>query len=495
MKVDLVAGCRRLHALSRVMVALAAVVAVACSAPAGRLRLDPASPFDSPPSVRPDRSGVIGEWQGTLRPPGGSLRLRVAIFGTDGTLAAEVVSIDQGNAVVPVSRVVRLGARLHLELRAVGAEYDGVIQQGPYGDEIAGTFKQGELDMPLTLRRATGEPPLNRPQEPRRPFPYREEAVRFENRAASASFAATLTLPHGRGPFPAVVLLTGSGPQDRDESVFGHKPFLLLADALTRRGVAVLRADDRGVGGSRGDPNAPTTELASDALAGVAYLRERPEVDGKRIGLLGHSEGATVATIAAARTPELAFVVLLAPPSVAGDELLLLQGRRLLALAGADEVASAEYHARQEEIFAAIEASDTEVARRRVKQLLRTAMPLATDRDIEVRARELTGPWFKAFLTLDPRDSLQAVSAPLLAVFGELDAQVPVEENERALRQALEGGPRRDVSIRRLPGLNHLLQRCQTGAPSEYSIVEETMAPAALSLIVDWVADQTGAGR
>jgi pimeloyl-ACP methyl ester carboxylesterase len=345
---------------------------------------------------------------------------------------------------------------------------------------------------------------LARPQEPKKPYPYLEEEVSYENKQAGVKFAGTLTLPRSQGPFPAVLLITGSGPQDRDETVFGHRPFLILADYLTRRGIAVLRVDDRGVGGSTGsNADATSEDFVSDTLAGVAFLKGRKEINPKQIGLIGHSEGGMIGPMAAVKSKDVAFLVLLAGPGLPGKDVLVLQGQAILKAKGAAESILAFQRTLQQRMFAVVqEEKENAAAEKKLRQVIaeETAKLSEEDRkalgDVKASAegqiQTVLSPWFRFFLTFDPRPTLRQVRCPVLALNGEKDVQVDAKENLAAIDKALKDGGNKDVTVKALPELNHLFQTCQTGGLAEYSKIEETFAPAALEVIGDWIVRQTG---
>jgi pimeloyl-ACP methyl ester carboxylesterase len=302
-----------------------------------------------------------------------------------------------------------------------------------------------------------------------------------------------------------VLLISGSGPQDRNQTVFGHRTFLVLADYLTRRGVAVLRVDDRGVGGSTGTTaRANSKDLAGDALAGIAYLKGRKEVDAGRIGLIGHSEGGLIASLVASESNGVAFVVLLAAPGVKGKELMYLQGETILRAAGASREHIAWHRALQARIFEVLEReANDEAARKQIGQLLAAEFAqLGGDgadkavADLKAaaveQARRAARPHVRFALTYDPGPVLEQVHCPVLALAGERDVQVPPRENLRGIAAALRAGGNRNCTVKEVPKLNHLLQTCGTGAVSEYGKIEETLAPAALELIGDWVLKRAG---
>jgi pimeloyl-ACP methyl ester carboxylesterase len=322
-----------------------------------------------------------------------------------------------------------------------------------------------------------------------KPYPYRDEEVAYDNKAANITLAATLTLPPGPGPFPAVLLITGSGPQDRDEAILGHRPFLVLADYLTRRGIAVLRADDRGVGKSGGAfGTATTVDFATDAEAGVAYLRTRPEIDAKKIGLVGHSEGGVIAPLVASRNPAVAFIVMMAGSGVPGDEIIVAQTTLMSQVSGlgADQVEKNSALERQILAIVKEEKDDAALAVKLRDALQGTVRP----EDMEQQIKALSAPWYRYFLTYDPVPALKRVTCPVLAINGERDLQVPPKQNLPAIRKALESSGNTRVEVVELAGLNHLFQSAKTGLPGEYAQIEETMSPVALELIAGWIKKQ-----
>ncbi|HEY0006295.1 MAG TPA: alpha/beta fold hydrolase, partial [Pyrinomonadaceae bacterium] len=364
-------------------------------------------------------------------------------------------------------------------------------------------WQQGPAPFPLVFKRTEKAAVLNRPQEPKRPFPYDEKEVAYENKRDKVKLAGTLTLPRTPGPFPAVLLITGSGPQDRDESLMGHKPFLVLSDYLTRAGVAVLRVDDRGVGGSsRGGPDDTSENYTEDVLAGVEFLKSQKEINPRQIGLVGHSEGGMIAPMAAARSKDIAFIVLMAGPGLPGDKLLMMQSDLLMR--AQSEEAFARYNAWFANILA-ISKSETDQAAaekkmrqevdRRVAEIAETQkQELATFRSMmEAQSKIFLSPWFRYFLNYDPRPTLMQVKIPVLAINGERDLQVPPREDLAAIEEALRAGGNSDFQTVLMPNLNHLFQTSRTGAPAEYGQIEETIAPVALKTIADWILKHTSA--
>lgn len=331
-----------------------------------------------------------------------------------------------------------------------------------------------------------------RPQEPKPPFPYLEEQVRYPNPAATdVVLAGTFTKPKSQGPFPAVLLITGAGPQDRDETISGHKPFLLLADYLTRRGIAVLRVDDRGTGESTGKfENSTTEDFASDAEAGVRYLLSRSDVDTRHVGLLGHGEGAIIAPMVAVKIPQVSFLVLLAATGVPGEEVLLAQTAQAEEAAGIpDEQIDADYKIGKK-LYDLVRAGKPESELRQALFALRPKYEPFIER-WQRQLHHLETPWLRFFLAYDPAPTLQQVKCPVLALDGEKDMNVDASQNIRAIKEALVRGHSRDFKTRILPGLNYMFQTAKTGLASEYETIPETISPTALSLIGNWIAQHT----
>jgi len=445
-------------------------------------------------------SGVEGNWQGALDVGAFKLRLVLKISkSADGKLTATVDSLDQNAKDLVVDTITLQDGTLNFEMKALGASYVGML--GKDGSQLTGKFTQGGAVFPLDFKRVTDvtQMELNRPQTPKKPYPYKEEEVSYENKQDQVKLAATLTLPPGDGPFPAVVLITGSGPQDRNESLLGHQPFLVLADYLTRRGIAVLRADDRGIGGtSKGGPNDTTENYAADALAGVEFLKTRKEINAKQIGLIGHSEGGMAAPMAAAKSNDVAFIVLMAGPGIAGEKLLTKQIGLIAEAECEKEVARAIAEGRQL-MATVVQEKDNAVARQKLHEgaVKRTeAAKKKIDAQLanaDAQSAVWATPWFRYFLSYDPRPILMKVRVPVLAINGEKDLQVPAKDDLEGIEEALKAAGNKDYKIVLLPNLNHLFQTTKTGAPSEYAEIEETLAPILLQTIGDWIAAHTTA--
>jgi len=437
------------------------------------------------PDPLPVIAGLDGDWAGAIQPGGATIRLIVHVrTDTRGTVVS-LDSPDQGAFDLPLRTLKRDGQKVSFAIN--GSRYDGTLSAD--GRAIDGTWTGVTYKGPLTFTSrpvATSGP--KRPQTPQPPFPYRTEQVVVQS-APGVKLAGTLTLPPGKGPFPAAVMITGSGAQDRDETILGHKPFAVIADRLTRDGIAVLRVDDRGFAQSTGDfATATDDDFAVDAAANVAFLRRRPDIDPARIGLIGHSEGGLVAPKVAARDRKLAFIVLMAGPGVPLSEVLRAQRAALAPAMGLspDEIRTTQ--ALIDHVIAAMRgAKDEADARARALKVIEAEGSAA------IRARgpamslaaQLSSGWMRNLVDYDPAPTLAKVKCPILALNGSKDGQVPPQQNLPAIRAATRGNP--DTTIVELPGLNHLFQTAKTGAVGEYADIEETVAPIALDTISAWI--------
>ena len=437
-------------------------------------------------------STTDGLWYGKLAVGPRQLRLAFTIKGNSATMN----SLDQRSGEIPATSVEASDNSLRIEFAPLRATLAGTIT----GDHFDGTWGQSGMTLPLKLDRVDAIPKSQRPQEPSKPYPYDAEDVAFTNAKAKITLAGTLTKPREGGPFPAVVLITGSGPQDRDETVFEHKPFLVLADSLTRHGIAVLRVDDRGVGASGGSRTEATSEdYADDAIAAVDFLATRKDIDAKRIGLAGHSEGGMIAPIAANRSKRIAFLVLLAAPGIRGDELTVLQSKAMLRVNGASEEQIAVFGDLQRAAVAKVKSTTDET---KLRDELRdvfnealTKLPAdqrvafgSVDALIDSQMKRVSSPWFRYLLAFEPAPLLRKVKVPVLALNGSKDVQVPPKENLAAIKIALSANKR--ATTMELEGLNHLFQTAPTGAMAEYANIEETFAPKAMDTIAEGVLAQ-----
>ncbi len=464
---------------------------------------DHALAFTRVQAPAPQAGDPRGLWAGSTEVGEGTLRLRLRIVDAPcGALMLTLDSPDQAQLGLPCTALSWRAEVLLFELDYLGFSAEATLAAD--GQSLEVRMRQGRYAFESSRRRLEHEPELRRPQEPKGPLPYATEAVSVDHAEAGVRLAGTMTIPAGQGPFPAVVLVSGSGPQDRDETVFDHKPFLVLADHLTRRGIAVLRYDDRGCGASTGAfSGATSAEFALDALACLRWLRARTEVDATALGLIGHSEGGVVAPLAAVRDSSVRYLVLLAGPSLRGDDMLVAQGRALQRASGVSDQ-QVEEDARVRGIL--FEALAEEPDDRRALSLMEARYEawiatLAPERARAVRERfdgeseesllemlrRFREPWMRFFLDLDPRQALGEVRCPVLALFGERDVQVPPRANAGEMARALAEGACSDYSVVTLPGLNHMFQSCGSGAIGEYAEIEETMAPSALDAVSDWI--------
>ncbi|MEM7247734.1 MAG: alpha/beta fold hydrolase, partial [Acidobacteriota bacterium] len=447
-------------------------------------------------------SGGKESWAGSVTLPGdaGTLDYTVTIEpGADGWTGTIDIPA-QGAIGVELADVVRTDSELAFRIDQAGADFSHALT----GDEGSGKLEQSGMTMAGSVRRLQGEEAKqaaegpNRPQKPEGPFPYQQWEVTYKNPKDGTRLAGTLTVPEGKGPFPAAVLITGSGPQDRNESLMGHEPFHVIADHLSRRGIAVLRSDDRGVGESQGDFSAATThDFVGDARGAIKFLRTLKTIDSKRIGVIGHSEGGLIAPFVAEKERKLAFAVLLAGTGVPGDEILYEQVGAILRASGADEADVKKSQAAQREVMDALTRGVPEdELRKQIRALIKTQVQGLADDQIDemvdAQVGTVTSPWFRTFLELDPRPALRRTRCPVLALNGSLDVQVLPDQNLPEIEKALRAGGNRDITIRELPGLNHLFQHATTGGMEEYAVIEETFAPEALEAMTTWIQDRMG---
>jgi pimeloyl-ACP methyl ester carboxylesterase len=433
---------------------------------------------------------VEGLWQSALETHGLRLRLQLHVaHDTDGQLVGALDSLDQQVDGLPAIRMEFKEAAFRFEIPAVAGVFQGTLN--PAKNKLIGTWSQTGAEEKIEFVRSDQPLELRRPQTPTKPYPYREEDVSFSNSAAGVTLAGTLTLPKGTGPFPAALLIAGSGPNDRDEALASHRPFLVLADHLTRNGIAVLRYDKRGIGKSTGSTDKATTvDLAADAQAGIAYLKTRKEIDPAKIALIGHSEGAMIAPLIASRTKDVAWVVLLAAPATFGEETLLNQSALIGKAADlTDEQLEASLNFDQAAYDLVRTEKDPAALREKLNALVRetglgAAMPPTV---METQMRMMESPWFRFFLDYDPLPNLKTLQVPVLALYGQKDLQVPAKANLPVLKQALQDAGNKDVDVRELPDLNHLFQHAYSGTPIEYAAIEETFSPDAMQIISDWV--------
>lgn len=457
-----------------------------------------------------DEPNVVEIWTGTMDAGIRKLRMQFRVVEDDESRSVLMDSLTEGINGVPGEYSFDDG-EVTFKFGGGNATYSGTLNDGE--NEIEGNWEQSGVKIPLTLERkeeseSDEEYRPNRPQTPEPPFPYEAVEVKVPNTDADVVLSGTLTLPEGDGPFPAAILVSGSGPQDRDETLLEHKPFLVIADALSRRGIAVLRYDDRGVGGSTGEfGEATTKDFANDASACVDFLMEHESIDANAIGIIGHSEGGLVGPLVAASRDDLGYVVMLAGPGVTGEEIIYAQTRRI---AGASGESESNLDAQEKMLRSVIEIIKSDLSAEEEEAKINEAIEVALqeldfeDPDVDdVEAAKATAkeqmkaqfgqfqtPWFRFFLVHDPAPVLKQVECPVLSLIGEKDLQVPYDQNIPVITKALEAAPTTDVEIVMLPELNHLFQHSDTGSPLEYQDIEETFDPATLELMADWIRER-----
>jgi len=440
---------------------------------------------------------ITGQWNGILKIQGIQLRIVFHIEKENGEYISTMDSPDQGANGIPVTNTSYDNSTLIFKIASAGIKYEGTLNEE---NIFIGTFKQAGLSLPLDLsREQTEKEKMNRLQEPTKPFPYYSEDVKFNNTKDSIELAGTLTLPKKDGIFPVVVLISGSGPQNRNEELLGHKPFLVLADHLTKNGIAVLRFDDRGIGESTGNfQEATTVGFASDVKSAVEYLKSRKEINKNKIGLIGHSEGGIIAPMVAAELEDINFIVLLAGTGISGDQLLLLQQELIGKASGMSETEIEKVWAINKGAFDIVLKSDnndslnielTNYIKKAIRDNPESEKPdgMSEDDYIKLQVKQLTNPWMTYFLKHDPALILEKVKCNVLAINGEKDLQVPAKINLEAIKSALEKGGNNNVTIKELSNLNHLFQECETGLPNEYGTIEQTFSPVALEEITNWI--------
>jgi len=437
-----------------------------------------------------------GSWLGKISTNGVDLRLIFNLKLNDkDSLIATADSPDQGAKNIPLGRVILNDKKLTIQAPTLMGEYNGTIT----GDStIDGTWTQRGSTFTVNLNKLKTAFSVNRPQEPKPPFPYTSEDVTFTNDKFNIKLAGTLTIPAGKGPFKTVIMITGSGAQNRNEELMGHKPFLVIADYLSRNGIAVLRYDDRGVGGSQGKySEATSADLATDAEAAFHFLINNPKINQKEIGFIGHSEGGLIAPIVAASNHSVGFIVSLAGPGVTGQQIIVRQSEDISRLSGVKEEAIKETTETNKKLYSVLrKEKDNKLAETKIltiyKKILEKKKTSNEDTEKAVNQLKLTFgantyTWFRYFIMTDPAIFWKKVKCPVLALDGEKDLQVAADENLRDIEKVLRSSGNSSIKIVKLPGLNHLFQHCKTGLPAEYNTIEETFSPEALKIIADWI--------
>jgi pimeloyl-ACP methyl ester carboxylesterase len=440
---------------------------------------------------------ITGSWTGMLAIQGTKLPLIFNFTKTDVGYTATMDSPNQGAKGIPVSNLIFTNKNLSVNVTAAAIKYTGKWTSDA---EIIGTFEQGAFSTPLTLTKGVVQ--NTRPQEPLIPYPYYTENIQFVNKKENLSFGGTLTLPKKEGQFPAVILISGSGQQNRNSEILGHKPFLIISDYLTRNGIAVLRYDDRGVGESEGNPNTATSaDFANDARAAIEYLRTRKEVISKQIGIIGHSEGGMIAPMLAADDKNIAFLVLLAGTGVAGDVLLIDQNYQVGKLSGMSEEQLQAAKLTNQKIYDILKSEiDLDAVKTKLTAYFQTNIDKLPESERPSKEeinktlkQEVDGiavPWLRYFIAYNPKDNLKKVTCPVLVLNGQKDIQVTADLNTKGITDALKEGENKKVTLQIFPGINHLFQHCTTCKVEEYSLIDETFAPEVLTTMSDWIQQQ-----
>lgn len=453
-------------------------------------------------NILAQENNLVGSWSGKLKLQSGiQLTVVFNISYSDGKYSSTLDSPDQGVKGIPCGEVKVEYDSVKIDVPVIAGGYRGKINQK--SKTISGIWTQAGSSFELDLEYSKEFVGPNRPQEPKPPFPYNSENVKFFNEKDSLTLGGTLTYPKEGDKFPAVVLISGSGAQNRDEEIFGHKPFLVISDVLTKNGFAVLRFDDRGVGESEGDHSIATTyDFAEDVKAAVKFLRSRKEINKDKIGLIGHSEGAIIAAIVASADDKISFVVLMAGPGVPGDSILYLQTELIYRAEGQSEEKINEILTGLREVYSILKSdSDESVIKEKIRKKYQEQFEKMSDEEkkqfgdlntyIEMEIRITTSPWFREFLKFDPKPFLEKVKCPVLAINGEKDLQVPPKQNLPAIKEALERGGNKNFITKELPGLNHLFQTSKFGTIGEYGVIDETISNDALDIITNWLKQVT----
>lgn len=449
-------------------------------------------------SINSTAQEISGSWTGILEIQGTELPLILNFTKSETSYKATLDSPKQGAKDIPVDEVIFSNKKLTVKINAFAIEYIGEWKSNK---EILGTFKQGNFSAPMNLTNGAVE--IKKSQTPAEPFPYHTEKVEFKNTTENILLAGTLSLPKKEGKFPAVILISGSGQQNRDSEIMGHKPFLVISDYLTRNGIAVLRYDDRGVGESSGDPTFSTSaNFANDAAGAIEYLRSRKEIDSKKIGIIGHSEGGMIAPMLSANDKNIAFIVLLAGTGVPGDLLLLNQTYEIGKSQGLTEQQLQDAKIINQKIYNTIKSEQDELAMKKkltaileseMDQLPEAEHPSKAEREqaLKKQVDAMTIPWITYFIRYNPHENLKKTKCPVLVLNGEKDIQVTAKLNTEGIAKSLQEGKNKNVQIKIFPNLNHLFQHCIECSVAEYAQIDETFSTEVLKTISDWIHKQT----
>ena len=438
-----------------------------------------------------------GYWSGNINVGSTELELVIKIKHLENdSIHASLDSPDQGVKDIAVSEVIIREDSLIIKVKKLNASYKGHLIND---STMEGSWKQSGKSFTLNIKKVNKINELRRPQEPKPPYPYLEQEVSFINKKDNISLGGTLTYPKGNGPFITVVMVTGSGQQNRDEELMGHKPFKVIADFLTRNGIAVLRIDDRGIGTSGGNISTSTTfDFVKDINAAIAFVQKNPFVKASHIGIIGHSEGGLIAPIVASGNKKVSFIVLMAGPGVSGKDIILTQSAQISKAMGKDTTEIAEDNLINKELYQIVMTTDdNKKAREEIEKVFKKHSEGLSEKEIEDKGLDFANreraimtllvPWFKTFLKTDPAKYLAKVKCPVLAMNGAKDLQVDANINLPAIENALKKGKNKQYTIKKFDGLNHLFQLCDTGLMKEYSRIEETIHPEVLEYMTKWI--------
>ena len=463
-------------------------VIIGCSTSIGEIPVESAPVIEAQTGeVAMDLSGI---WEGLLKvQPGVELKLLFIIEKTKDGYTSMLNIPQQGVTGLPIdSTTFSASGELEFVISSIKARFTGTLQALGGVAMIEGTFEQSGFKFPLALAPSLQPMPAGKPQDPIPPYPYISEDVEFIQQPDGFTLAGTVTRPKAAGKYPAVVLVTGSGSQDRDEAIMGHRPFLVLSDALTKAGIVVLRYDDRGFAQSKGDASAATTmDFALDATSAFAFLTNQPYVDKTKVGILGHSEGGVIAPIVASNNQEVGFIILMAGTGVDGMEVLKDQTAAILRAQGAPEAYISQIVALNESIYRMIIEPSVDMEDQKQKVAAKLTSLGVGPEEVKAQIAALFSPWYRYFLMLDPADYLEKTRVPVLVLNGTKDIQVTSTLNVPAIEAALIRGGNTQSTTIVYEGLNHLFQPAQTGSVEEYASIEITIDPQVLNDIATWI--------
>ncbi|MGY3794453.1 alpha/beta hydrolase family protein [Aquimarina sp. 433] len=432
---------------------------------------------------------IVGDWKGTVDIRGSKLDIAFHIEKVDTIYTATLDIPAQGLNGAKASNTKVDNTSVIITFSDLKLAYEGVLNDD---GEIIGNMKQGGFPIPLNLKKGTVI--LNRPQEPKPPFNYYSEEITFVSNADNVSLKGTLTLPEKNGQFPLVIIVSGSGPQNRDGDMFGHKPYLVLADHLTKNGIAVFRFDERGVGESGGDFGKVTIELSSlDVKSAIDFLKERKEINNAKIGLIGHSIGGIVTPKVASENKKISFLVLLAAPGVPGDQLMLSQKAAFEKDMGLNELQIQQGQKIVKEAYDIIKEAklDNQSLKDSIHSFYKNKYGnLFPENQRKALVNQITSYEVASFIRSRPSEYLEKIKIPVLALNGDKDLQVLSKENLTAIKTALDKAGNKNVEIKELKSLNHLFQEATRGSLGEYSEIEQTFSPIALDVLTAWIKEQ-----